>query len=1243
MILKKNHKSKSIILLFTLIFGLIIIVLGLINSKKFDVKAESNSISIDVYTDSDYLINDTTKTIFDYCSLHAKKSKMLINQNDETSLKLELNGDDDISQIIPKQFFCITGDNLYFGKEYGFFISTKEIENYYRSTVLVFNIDLDTNIVENKDTLILKVNTIFQYNYIYLNSENNYINYSFNNKINQIYYKTDSDIIVATPTSISIDISSNKITKLDYGMANKYYLKDISMGIALFNEQELNYGDVGYNALNDTGSFIIRCDYDFKASMRDGNRIIAITDEKVNIVSETINTGIWSLGWLGLVPGIETVVGVTSQLIELPSLINSWFPKITSGVPVDYVIGEKPYFNEDGVGTFNIESYYKSKAEQLANYFDEEGNPCLVKTAVIPFNAAVEGGAWYGVNDFAIGRFEISNSSQSMPINQTRLVSDIGLKIMDATTGELVMFGTSTQHRTIGDPVYKDITIEQAEPINLLPNGTNYFNFKVEYASNYTFNIPYANGIKVLVDGKVFSGSVYLDAGEHKVEVINLTEEKIISSLTISPFKMYAPNGNQGLTIGANQTYLLKVTSLAGVKQLCTNNNEVLIEVIYNSEIEPYVYNGTISPSTQISYPFLEGTYYITIRNKLSVATQINFTISDNVPTIALGTEQTITMNGDNYTYVKFSANEGGNYVISLGDLTSRIDYNAFNANNLENCGYTFSKYFSVGLNANTSYYFAVKNGTNSSNSIIINLKEFSYEWVIDDGSKTISTFEDQYDLYVGKEYVLNFKINGKEVTDLIFEPRYLATKPYLIDFVGNKFRFLEGTYLNDVGAEILAVSTNQYDSSTIYDQINLIPKLNNPVILTSLFVDDTYKFELKAAKGISQIDYTYYHNNTSVIANKSVYFDVDYKVDNNFDYVNSVTIDALKEVGESVAYNVSIKVNRYHYKVEKAYKDDKEDKYKNILTFEREILGPSFSNLFAGGLGSENDPYLIKNVRHFKNMENIDSFFFLLNDIDLGSDWCIPSTFIGKLNGNFKTVTYNISTNSSATAVKQTYEVGLFKYNRGFIQQLNCNANIAYNNNLENEFSTPALINVGAFCGINYGTIKNCTARGSIIVFLDFLQIGGFAGRNEGEIVGCVNHAFLAGQGDMGGIAGCNFYGATINNCQNMAECAYYFAYNNRSIGGIVGYVSSGTVTNCTNNALYAYYSPSSESRTLQPHMGQIIGQIDVGVTSGNVCNGTLNAGTLHTVTWKEGWFVTKKHNQAQYVSSGEIGQDNR
>ena len=80
MIKKGNVKQKSLIMFFAIIFGLVAITLALLSNKLSDVKAESLN-NYDIYTNSDNLIYDTDKTIFDYYlgdnPLYATKAKLV--------------------------------------------------------------------------------------------------------------------------------------------------------------------------------------------------------------------------------------------------------------------------------------------------------------------------------------------------------------------------------------------------------------------------------------------------------------------------------------------------------------------------------------------------------------------------------------------------------------------------------------------------------------------------------------------------------------------------------------------------------------------------------------------------------------------------------------------------------------------------------------------------------------------------------------------------------------------------------------------------------------------------------------------------------------------------------------------------------------------------------------------------------------------------------------------------------------
>ena len=1233
MIKKMNVKKRNLFFIFALIIIAFCAVILLLPKKIATVGAITSTENYDVYTDSDYLKNNTTKTIFDYCSgdnkLYATKSKLEKDSVANNKAHLINAGDDDVIEIVPRQLFGTVNKTLHIGKEYGFFINTENKGNYLFSTVLVFDIELNTNLNANKDAIILTVKPIFQYNYIYLSSDVNYITYKNNGLSCNLDYTIHNSLVIAAPSLFQDPFL--KIIKLEYETVNKYYLKDIQMSVFLYNEQELNYGDVGYNPYNDTGSFIIGYDYHFKGSKRDGDRIIGLTDETIDWAQLSTDVGLWILGWTTAVPGM----GIVTQIGSAINLYKTWNKEVTSGVPIEYVIGKKPYFNVDGVGIMEVASNYKSKITQLENYKDENGNPHLVQNATIPCNIANAGGAFYGVNDFAMGRFELSNTLQTTQLNQTRLVTKLLLSVFDVETNDVVVASEKTEHKTIGDPAYKDIRVEQEQKLNLLPNGTNYFKFNTEYASDYTFNIPNANGIKVKVNEAVVNGSVSLNAGEHKVEIINLTEEKIFSSLTISPNAMYAPNNNKALTINANQTYLLKVTSLAGVKQLCTNNNNVLIEALFNSELEPYNIKGTISPSALISHPFVEGTYYITIRNKLSSVIEINFSI--NEPTaISFATKTNVNMNGNNYIFVKFVASESANHIIMLGNninssfIIYKNDINSTGVNS-KNYGY----YCTVGFDKNSVYYIGIKNNTNETNSVLINLLERSYEWIITDSkNNVVSTFEDRYEFGREETYTINFKINGEVPNNLkIIDTTPVSNqKKFSYNYDKNK-RTIIFYADSKLGGDCVKVSAmikyeNGFDDEVTY--LYLVPKISKSVTIDKVVNAENIEISLTSTKYITKVEYKLSASN----------FSLDAPI-NGSETTNKNVISISKDDIEN-KFKIVSPTNVYFQIIKIYYVDVFNDTY----VLEQQITsGVPFNTHFGIGNGTKANPYTITNIRHFKNMDGKNYYYKLANNLNFGNGFNIVNNFNGVLDGNGAMLSYRASIHNNCGSL------GLFKFNNGTLKNFHIDAGISFLN------SELISINIGGICGVNYGTIQNCSVGGYIHSCIDQSRVGGIVGMNYGLVDSCFNHIGIIGGGDVGGIAGQLLTNGTIKNCTNFGELTYIYNMDNRSIGGIVGYQQSGSVISCVNHGTYSFGGVQDGdkktkekiveiNKKLHPRMAQIVGLCNGGITSNNSWDGTFNSGTLGVYKWTEGGLFNKKtytNNQLEFAGNREIGVDYR
>lgn len=223
----------------------------------------------------------------------------------------------------------------------------------------------------------------------------------------------------------------------------------------------------------------------------------------------------------------------------------------------------------------------------------------------------------------------------------------------------------------------------------------------------------------------------------------------------------------------------------------------------------------------------------------------------------------------------------------------------------------------------------------------------------------------------------------------------------------------------------------------------------------------------------------------------------------------------------------------------------------------------------YAAGNGTKENPYLILNETHFKNIsKNYDngSYFKIINDIDLSNNNWIPfetnqcspkqnaskltdlltlKAFNGYIDGNNRCITYEIDIdNALTTDNNHDYGFGLFGYVNGatFIN-LNINGKIYCSN------KTKGYANVmGLFAGwaIN-SKFENCTTSGSVqLIHLSInddacVRSGGFVGvAKECSFKACVNSADVLASSKhatAGGIAGGNSNSYFDVTCKNSGK----------------------------------------------------------------------------------------------------------
>ncbi len=226
----------------------------------------------------------------------------------------------------------------------------------------------------------------------------------------------------------------------------------------------------------------------------------------------------------------------------------------------------------------------------------------------------------------------------------------------------------------------------------------------------------------------------------------------------------------------------------------------------------------------------------------------------------------------------------------------------------------------------------------------------------------------------------------------------------------------------------------------------------------------------------------------------------------------------------------------------------------------------------FAGGSGTQADPYLIETKEQLNNVRNyLDAHFKLISDIEFtaadfasdgafyndGKGWApIGDSYVNKFTGVFDGnghVIKNLKINYINVDDYDTICYGTF----GYIE----NATVKNLGIIDSHIEVvTASSTVGAIAGyMNNSTIENCYSTGKVS---SYFSVGGIVGSGSGTISSCYNACEVSGaMAHNGGIAG--HFAGTVKECYNIGN-VHGVSY---TAGGIVGELSSGTVLNCYNN----------------------------------------------------------------------------
>ncbi|GEM_PF-2801062 len=269
--------------------------------------------------------------------------------------------------------------------------------------------------------------------------------------------------------------------------------------------------------------------------------------------------------------------------------------------------------------------------------------------------------------------------------------------------------------------------------------------------------------------------------------------------------------------------------------------------------------------------------------------------------------------------------------------------------------------------------------------------------------------------------------------------------------------------------------------------------------------------------------------------------------------------------------------------------------------------------SLFAGGSGSQEDPYQISTAEELdKIREDMNASYVLVNDIDLqGVSWTPIGEYVPgggeegevpdpnySFNGNFDGNGHTISN----FTIDNYFVTGIFGCaNKSTIKNINitnaevrgglmaaCVVGYIYNGelayiNLQGQNKVTAYsgeMGLDMVGGIGGGsmltTASDCFASVDIVAEDGGKDIGlAFGGYEDCSISGCVTSGKITVGNDafgIGGITGCNFGGDKISDCSSEVEIST--GDNAYLVGGIAGYTGGfeekTIVNNCTSNVKF-------------------------------------------------------------------------
>mgnify|MGYP001155114876 CR=1 FL=1 len=1175
-------------------------------------------------TDSDefeYAWNGkSTSSIKDYPGIYnslyatAGNGPYVLNRDYSYSLA-DRNYDDPIGEIVPIELMQKIGVYTYFGKEYGFFINTYKsphsIDKNIHSLVFVFDITYSMRRGQdgNPDGCVtVNVEPVFQYRYVYLDSNNSsfrmYDYYDSDDYAN-VFYSINKNVIRPHPKY------SNGERSFDY--QDIFYLKDVSVGMTLFNEQALNPNDKGYSYENDNGAFFIMAENEYSGRvLKDGK---LTTDDKLDVASHVLGSvlDVVAFGANIIAPGSGTLIeilDVAGGLIDVADGARLW-----TNVSQSKDIKVECYAKK---ATFNC--LYANKIEQINNYGGK-----TVKSMAVTNNSDNNNSIWYGQGDHYRAIFGINAeiaSGQQFP--NTRAFVECALKIVDKKGN--VYGAQNAVNKTVDNETYQEsIDFAESKNIYLLPNGYNCFSFVPYYSGKYIFNFDFNNSVKIEVDGEEINGnSVDIvkdytpNAPPVKIKIKN-NGDAVKGKLLIDVSSI-----SQSIELNNTQKTIVKVDIDSGYYHLSTGNNNVVLVAKYSNKngfgLEENFY------STSEIYTHLDNYTYIIIQNTIDTKANVSIHIDSLIQTIEENTSIKKQLTNMIPQYYRMVLKKNLSYILYYKE-----------AENKSMIADVFDKY-----------------GKSLITSTRVEDNQCEHAFNVDDQEEVYIKFykgdlaNRNIDFIVTEADLIDWRINGESIKNRTIElPRMqkITVKAY----INGK----ESSIVNlDTDKTDLSIGNIYYIKDTAPMGGNTIFKLQageywNLVLsiksvfeknIRLLWMDNDGNLEYFGGNRIDGFTYRIEVSDgrltkrSSILNVKCNYRESLYGQIN----LSSTIEEVIWKGGWEVPYvEVTIRIESITVLEHDEYDFDKD----SFTTYTAkgnglDIYSFYYYDFFDSGSGTRSDPYLVSSKKEFNSLGLFNRdfgknlYFKQTVDLNFAKDE-VPKTenkiFYGYLDGNKRSISISYEIKNGSLM----YDVGgLFASNKGTI----CNySNISYTVKSSLYYSISGIVDY------NGGTISDIVAN----IYISNLgsskrnetyNMGGIAAYNEGTIKGVtVNANIQSCSYYVGGIAGQNY--GVIEQCNVKGTIDLYSEKAIFYAGSIAGQ-SNNKISNCSSaGSIISYKVGASDSRTLAPRIGSIVG-VWAGGTMIATGSGSVNKGSLKIVTWWEG-LKKQSHDQAGFVKT--------